>query len=228
MKPTFNPAFIETPAFADEEFIEKLKTIPNINKYPLHYLFEDMKMPPQDNDLWLEFGVFSGKTINYFARFTNEKVYGFDSFKGLPEDWRPGFGKGTFSREHRRTWKIPKVLKNVELVVGLFNETLEDFLEKHPDQKVGFIHVDSDLYSSAIYTLDKLAPRMKKGTIILFDELVNYDGYAGDNGELRALYEFVKKYNVKFEWIGMNGKIGIRGYNFEQVALKIVSIELKC
>ena len=62
----------------------------------------------------------------------------------------------------------------------------------------------------------------------LFDELVNYDGYAGDNGELRALYEFVKKYNVKFEWIGMNGKIGIRGYNFEQVALKIVSIELNC
>ena len=217
-------AFIETPAFADEEFIEKLKTIPNVGKYVLHYLFEDMKMPPQDDDLWLEFGVFSGRTINYFARFTEGKVYGFDSFKGLPEAWRPGFDKGTFSREHRRTWKIPKVLKNVELVVGLFNETLEDFLEKHPDQKVGFVHIDSDFYSSAIYTLDKQAPRMKKGTIILFDELVNYDGYAGDNGELRALYEFVKKYNVKFEWIGMNGKIGIRGYNFEQVALKIVSI----
>mgnify|MGYP003306373163 CR=1 FL=1 len=58
-----------------------------------------------------------------------------------------------------------------------------------------------------------------------FDELVNYEGYAGDNGELRALYEFVKKYNVKFEWIGMNGKMGIRGDKFEQVALKIVSIE---
>ena len=41
MKPTFNPAFIETPAFADEDFIEKLKTIPDIEKYPLHYLFEE-------------------------------------------------------------------------------------------------------------------------------------------------------------------------------------------
>ena len=71
MKPTFNPAFIETPAFADEDFIEKLKTIPDIEKYPLHYLFEDMKMPPIGDDLWLEFGVFSGKTINYFARFTD-------------------------------------------------------------------------------------------------------------------------------------------------------------
>ena len=30
-------------------------------------------------------------------RFTNDKVYGFDSFEGLPENWRPGFEKGTFS-----------------------------------------------------------------------------------------------------------------------------------
>ena len=223
MKSKFSLDFIETPAFADDAFIEKLKTIPNVERYPLHYLFQEMKMPDQGDDLWLEFGVYSAKTLNYFAKFTDKPVYGFDSFKGLPEAWRPGFEKGAFTRENRRTWKIPKVEGNVELVVGLFNETLDGFLAQHPDQKIGFIHIDSDLYSSAIYVLETLRERMKPGTIILFDELINYPGYAGDNGELRALYEFVQKYKVEFEWIGMNGVIGTRGDKHEQVALRILA-----
>ena len=80
MKSKFSPNFIETPAFADDLFIEKLKTIPNVERYPLHYLFQEMKMPDQGDDLWLEFGVYSAKTLNYFARFTDKTVYGFDSF----------------------------------------------------------------------------------------------------------------------------------------------------
>jgi len=224
MKSKFSLDFIETPVFADDAFLEKLKTIPNVERYPLHYLFEDMKMPDQGDDLWLEFGVYSGKTLNYFANFTDKKVYGFDSFKGLPEDWRPGFEKGAFSRENRRTWKIPKMEGNVGLVNGWFNETLDGFLEQQSDKKVGFIHIDSDLYSSASYVLETLRERMKPGTIILFDELVNYEGYAGDNGELRALCEFVQKYKVEFEWIGMNGVIGTRGDKHEQVALRILAL----
>ena len=49
-----------------------------------------------ERGLVLEFGVFSGKSINHIASRTNLQVYGFDSFEGLPEAWRDGFDQGAF------------------------------------------------------------------------------------------------------------------------------------
>ena len=61
--------------------------------------------------------------------------------------------------------------------------------------------------------------------IIIFDELVNYPGFDGDNGELKAFYEFITENNVDYEWIGMNGvPIGMVGYYHENVAVIIKSI----
>ena len=97
-----------------------IQNIPNVNTYPLTYVFEHMKITHKPNTLWLEFGVASGNTINYISKFTNEKVYGFDSFEGLPEKWRDGFDKGAFNRGGY----LPKVNDNVELIKGWFNETL--------------------------------------------------------------------------------------------------------
>src|SRR5437867_10044490 len=50
------------------------------------------------NRLICEFGVFQGTTINHIARLTQKTVFGFDSFEGLPEEWRDGnVRKGHFS-----------------------------------------------------------------------------------------------------------------------------------
>ena len=46
----------------------------------------------------LEFGVATGRTINHLASLTAEQIYGFDSFEGLPEDWRTGYSKGRFAQ----------------------------------------------------------------------------------------------------------------------------------
>jgi len=72
---------------------------------------------------------------------------------------------------------------------------------------------------------DQLTPKCKC-CIIVFDELVNYPGYDGETGELRALYEFIEENNVKYEWIGMNGKIEMfnPAYENEQVAIRILEI----
>jgi hypothetical protein len=75
-----------------------IDTIPNVHTYPLTYVFEHMKLKHKPDTLWLEFGVASGNTINYISRFTQDTVYGFDSFEGLPEKWRDGFDKGAFDR----------------------------------------------------------------------------------------------------------------------------------
>ena len=84
-----------------------------------------MNLQHKEDTLWLEFGVASGNTINYISKFTNNTVYGFDSFEGLPEKWRDGIEKGFFSRNGI----LPQVNSNVKLIKGWFNETLVDFIK---------------------------------------------------------------------------------------------------
>ena len=198
-----------------------IQNIPNINTYPLTFIFENMNLQHKPNTLWLEFGVASGNTINYISKFTTDKVYGFDSFEGLPENWREGFDKGAFSSGGI----LPYVNSNVELIKGWFNETLLQFITMQ-NKKVSFIHIDVDLYSSTKYIFDVLKNYIDNGCIIVFDELVNYPGFDGDTGELKAFYEFITENKVDYEWIGMNGTpTGMSGYFHENVALIIHSIQ---
>ena len=202
------------------KMINIIKNIPNIKTYPLKYLFENMNLQHKEDTLWLEFGVASGNTINYISKFTNNTVYGFDSFEGLPEKWRDGIEKGFFSRNGI----LPQVNSNVKLIKGWFNETLVDFI-KIQNKKISFIHIDCDLYSSTKYVLDTLINYIDNNCIIIFDELVNYPGFDGDNGELKAFYEFITENNVDYEWIGMNGvPFNMDGYYHENVAVIIKSI----
>ena len=197
-----------------------IENIPNIETYPLKYVFETMKMYHKPNTLWLEFGVASGKSINYISGFTKEKVYGFDSFEGLPEDWREGYGKGKFSSDGN----LPAVNENVVLIKGWFNETLPAFIREQ-NKKVSFIHVDCDLYSSTKYIFDTLKPYMDTDCVVIFDELVNYSGFDGETGELKAFYEFITENKVDYEWVGMDGMpMGMNGYEHENVAVMIHSI----
>jgi Methyltransferase domain len=197
-----------------------IQNIPDVKRYPLEHVFEVMNLKHKENTLWLEFGVFSGRTINYISKFTADKVYGFDSFEGLPETWRPGFEKGVFNKNGN----LPDVNSNVELIKGWFNETLPDFI-KSQNKKVSFLHIDCDLYSSAKYILNTLKDHLDNDCVVIFDELVNYPGFDGDTGELKAFYEFINENIVDYEWIGMNGTpTGMLGYYHENVALIIHSI----
>ena len=94
---------------------------------------------------YLEFGVATGRSINTIASFTpnGTKVYGFDTFEGLPEDWAGHNAvSGTFKQA-----RLPKVLNNVVLIKGLFENTLPSFREQMLDN-ISFCHIDCDFYSS--------------------------------------------------------------------------------
>jgi hypothetical protein len=197
-----------------------INNIPNIKTYPLQYVFEKMKLQHKPNTLWLEFGVASGRTVNYISNFTTDTVYGFDSFEGLPEKWRDGYDKGAFTRN----CNLPRVNHNVELIKGWFDTTLPNFIKTH-DKKVSFIHMDADLYSSTKCIFDNLKDYIDTDCVIIFDELVNFPGFDGETSELKAFYEFITENNVDYEWIGMNGTpTGMCGYHHENVALIIRSI----
>jgi len=127
---------------------------------------EGMKLAPKG--YILEFGVFRGTSINFMASLTNETIYGFDSFEGLPEDWIPKRSKGYFAMD-----KLPAVASNVKLIVGWFKDTIPEWKVNHTGN-IGFIHVDCDLYSSTKTIFDELNSQIIPGTIIAFDELLNY------------------------------------------------------
>ena len=154
----------------------------------------------ENNGLICEFGVYVGNSINHIAMLTKRTVYGFDSFKGLPERWRDRFDKGSFKMD-----KLPKVEKNVKLIQGLFHQTIPDFLEKH---------IDCDIYSSAKTIFETIGDRIVPGTIIAFDDFFNYPGWK--QGEFKAFSEFIENSGLKFEYIGFNRCS-------EQVAIKIIS-----
>jgi hypothetical protein len=158
--------------------------------------------------LYCEFGVGSGRTINYIASIVTAQVHGFDSFEGLPEDYMDGLPKGTFKRE-----MLPKVQSNVVLHKGWFDQSLPVFKEAYK-APLSFLHMDADLYSSTKTVFDILGDRIVPGTVIQFDEFFNHPGWKDQ--EYKAFMEFVESYKVKYKFLGYTPT--------QQLAVKIVEI----
>lgn len=176
-----------------------------------------------ENWLILEFGVYSGTTINAIAaEFPHRPIVGFDSFLGLPERWRDSFEKGRFNLDG----KMPKVKDNVTLIPGWIEETLPEFVKTINEQPIGLLHVDTDTYSAANCILTLLNKSIVPGTVIVFDEMFYYNGF--EEHEFKAFCEFVEHYNKRFEVLGTrcdNIQINFNGYEVaekQQAAIKII------
>lgn len=151
--------------------------------------------------LHMEFGVYSGYSINWFARVIERKgakIYGFDSFEGLKEDWHgTGLTRGAFDLGGR----LPRVRKNVELIKGWFDATVPTFLSRG-QEPAAFIHLDADTYESTKLVLGLLSGRIVPGTIIVLDEYLGFPNW--QNGEFRAWAEYVTQKNIRYEYIGFS------------------------
>jgi len=153
-----------------------------------------------------EFGVYSGYSINKLAEYSKEsQVYGFDSFEGLPEDWK-GYHKFDFNRNG----ELPSVHPNVKLIKGWFNESLPSFLRHYDNKTISLLHIDCDLYSSTKDIFINIRPFFKKDLIIIFDEYFNYPNY--EEHEFRAFKELVQELQLEYEYLAYCG---------ERVAIKI-------
>ena len=167
------------------------------NKYPMATPFLDSKsllehcikksLEINKKGLYAEFGVFSGRTINIIANLIKKydlKIHGFDSFEGLPEDWNSTAKKSLFNMNGL----LPKIEGNVVLHKGWFIDTIPEFMNDNKET-VSFLHIDSDLYSSARTILNNFKDRIQAGTIILFDEFFNYPTF--EDHEKKAFDEFL-------------------------------------
>jgi hypothetical protein len=189
-----------------EKHIEKLDEIvriPILGNKALHHVFEHNMVP--DDGLWIEFGTYDGRSVNKISRYTENDVYGFDSFEGLPEAWvGRHMPKGTFNLGGASSdFSLSKffVYPNVKLFKGWFSDTLPKFISDN-DKPISFMHVDSDIYSSAKDIFNNTYKNIKNGCIIVFDELIGYPNF--EEHEWKAWWEFVDEYGIEFEWIGGN------------------------
>jgi len=142
-----------------------------------------------------EFGVYHGLSLRRLARHVTSPIHGFDSFEGLPEDWKPGEPKGSYSTHGR----VPQMPSHVQLHRGWFADTLPGFVATQ-QEKLRFAHVDCDLYSSTCTVLEGLRPLFQVGTVLLFDEYLGFEDY--EQHEFRAWHEFVQRHGIQYEYIG--------------------------
>jgi len=156
-----------------------------------------------------EFGVYKGGTLDVLARNLEGIVWGFDSFQGLPSAWVKS-ERSERPKGHFATGKRPEGMPdNVRFAQGMFVHILPEWKQRY-EGPFRFMHVDCDIYESALEVLTILDDRIVPGTVIVFDELV--DDWAGAypfwrDGEWRALNEWVESHEREWECL-MRGSTG--------------------
>jgi len=143
---------------------------------------------------YLEFGVADGYSFRWFLSQNTHpasRFYGFDTFTGLPEDFGV-YKKGMFNRKS----SIPEINDSRgKFYQGLFQQTVPGFLTELKKDGRKVIMMDADLYSATLYALTSLAPFLKPGDIIFFDE------FAVPTHEFKAFDDFIQSYYINLELI---------------------------
>lgn len=169
-------------------------------QYRSALLYLQEKMGTENIGDYLEFGVCHGTTLSIMydellrAEINHVRIFGFDSFDGLPEDDEGEWKKGAFRSElddvvrsldsHGIDWG------RVTLVKGFFSDTLTDTLiAKHDLRKVSLIMIDCDMYSSTKEALEFCGPLILDEAVIVFDDWNPSAKY--NKGEKRAFDEFL-------------------------------------
>lgn len=164
---------------------------------------------------YFEMGVWYGAAIKFWNRLDKNRIsryFGFDTFKGLPEVWQ-----GLTASAEAGTFDVGGSIDNVKiddnrvtLIEGLFQDTVPHFLRSisSDEPRTNILHIDSDLYSSALFCLTAFDPIMKTGDIIIFDEFSSMD-------EFWALSDYEKAYRKNYVVIGYAGSY------FQHVAIQL-------
>lgn len=165
--------------------------------------------------MWLEFGCYKGSSLALMAKAARQirpasstSVVGFDSFRGIPEAWIPGWEARALDLDGVLPSTIRQLLQRdptVQVIPGWFNETLEPYLtsmRKDSTADILFpaslLHIDCDVYTSTrdvLWTLQSFGA-IDEGTVVVFDELINYPGFEAH--EWKAWREFAAEFRVSF------------------------------
>ncbi|MEQ9424519.1 MAG: TylF/MycF/NovP-related O-methyltransferase [Cyclobacteriaceae bacterium] len=155
----------------------------------------------------IECGVSGGISFISFARLNNifergldhkeyRKLYGFDSFEGLPRLTQEDKSDLVTNLEMKEGGfydplayddliRFSEKENNVFLIKGWFDQSIPNFKEKHPHIGIALLHIDCDLYESTKVVLTELWDHIVPGGVVVFDELYHKDF----PGETKAFME---------------------------------------
>jgi hypothetical protein len=157
---------------------------------------------------YMEFGVAFGSSMACMHEALVEtgrdevRLFGFDSFQGLPPEADEERYHGWFSGQLQAALPFAKKLltkrgvdwNRTHLVKGFFKDTLTpDLIERHGIRRASVIMVDSDLYSSACEALAFVEPLIGRHAVVLFDEWHSFKMAERGQGEKRAFDEFLAR-----------------------------------
>ena len=165
-----------------------------------------------------EFGVLYGSTLSLLANLRGihepynflRKIVGFDTFSGFNDqltdgERAQGWEAGDFSvpedyqdtlaelLDAHETYSPINHKRKFELVKGDVTVTFDKWLDDNPAAVIAMAIFDMDVYQPTKHVLERIIPRMPKGSILAFDEL-NYPLFPG---ETVAVHEVLGIHNLR-------------------------------
>lgn len=159
-----------------------------------------------------ELGVYKGASLIRLATFrstleheSSRKIVGFDAFGKFPtrdlnvdEDMKfierfAADGGDGLQKSELEALLANKQFSNLELVQGNVLDTLPVYLEKHPETRLSFLHLDMDVKEPTVFALEQLYDRVVPNGLIVFDD------YNAVVGETEAVDEFVSRNKLVIE-----------------------------
>jgi len=159
-----------------------------------------------------ELGVYKGASLMRLATFRDalendysRKIVGFDAFGRFPTDGLKvdddltfiekfeGAGGHGLSKDEVSALLEVKGFENIELVEGNVFDTLPHYLERHPETRLAFLHLDMDVKEPTDLALDLLYDRVVPGGLIVLDD---YNAVAGETLSVDA---FIRERGLRIE-----------------------------
>jgi len=151
----------------------------------------------------VECGVFKGASFIRFCTYRqilespySRKILGFDAFGKFPnnsnddsldqkfiEKFSCDAGNGITTNELSHVL-TKKNIDNYELIEGNIENTIPEYIEKHPELKIALLHIDVDVYQPTMVSLQNLYDHVVRGGLVVFDD------YSTVYGETKAIDEF--------------------------------------
>jgi len=196
-------------SFLTQEAIKEKRLSPNgIYRHMNHYHWANQVIDQNIEGDFVELGCWKGGTAKLLAlimnwKRSNKTLHLYDSFEGLPEltsEDEPSeekfFTKGIFEVSQKRLHQTMENICNYTVYPGWFSETIPS---KLPD-KICYAHLDGDLYSSILESLEGVYPRLSPGAICVIDDY-DFEQLPGVN---QAVSEFMvdKPERVESMYIG--------------------------
>lgn len=181
-----------------------------LNKMLAHYeLYKSIVGLPGDV---IELGVYKATSLIRLATFRmllenefSRKIVGFDAFGKFPtdslsmkedlefvNDFEATGGEGLSVHETSDIFER-KSFRNVHLNAGNVFETVPAYLEKHPETRIAFLHLDLDVKEPTAFALNALYDRVVPGGVIVLDD------YNTEVGGTAAIDEFIAERKLRIE-----------------------------